>query len=513
MTGSATLAELSGGDAVQEAVRRVAAGEASRSEVLLQLSVDQLADVVHARFDRPPGAPIAAGLGASPGAATGRVRFSAAGAADAADRGEAVILVRAETTPDDLRGMRAADGILTTRGGLASHAAVVARGWGIPAVVGVDAAVTGAASLVIGDVEVAEGDLISIDGATGQVWLGERSVAVADPGPAFEEVLAWADEVRGDRIAVRANADTPADIVVARAYGAQGVGLCRTEHMFLAEDRLPVLRRVLLAATPEEEVDALEELRAVQRRDFTELLRCLDGQPITVRLLDAPLHEFLPTVPEHNPMLGTRGVRLAVIRPGLYGMQVRALLDAVASVPGARVEVMVPLTVNPAELALVRLWVDDAVAEAALAGRRIEVAVGTMVETPSAALRAGALAEVAEFLSFGTNDLTQLTLGFSRDDVEARLLPEYLRAGLLPANPFETLDADGVGELLAIAVTRARAARPDVVIGVCGEHGGEPRSIERFVALGLDYVSCSPFRVPMARLAVAQAMLGQTPPT
>jgi pyruvate,orthophosphate dikinase len=533
------LAQLAGPDALREAVRRVDAGSATRGEVLAQLTEEHLDQVLHAQFAGAGAPAVAAGLGASPGAAVGRAYFSADACVDAADRGELVILVRQETTPDDIHGMQVAEGILTSRGGLASHAAVVARGWGIPAVVGAEALEVGPDHATVGDRVISAGDVLSLDGATGEIWLGERAVTDASPVPELEVVLSWADEVRGDRMAVRANADTAEDATEARRLGAQGIGLCRTEHMFLAADRLPIVRQMILAETPEAEATALDELRAAQRHDFEGILTAMAGLPVTVRLLDPPLHEFLPPVEElrvtaatralieeeerllraaeswreQNPMLGTRGVRLAVLKPGLYGMQVRALLEAARAVPAAVVEVMIPLTVARAELDVARGWVDAAVAEAAADGRTLAVTVGTMIETPRAALRAGELAEVADFFSFGTNDLTQLTFGFSRDDVEARLVPAYLDEGLLPANPFEHLDADGVGELVALAAERGRIARPALKLGVCGEHGGDPQSIATFVALGLDYVSCSPYRVPMARLAIAQAMLAASSPS
>jgi pyruvate,orthophosphate dikinase len=533
MTAPPPLTQLDGPTAVREAVRRVHAGEATVAQVLGQLTGAHLEQVLHAQFSGGGAAPIARGIGASPGAAVGRAYFSADAAVEAADRGELVVLVRQETTPDDIHGMQVAEGILTSRGGLASHAAVVARGWGIPAVVGAEAVEVGDAEAQIAGATVRAGDLVSLDGATGEVWLGERTVTDAADVPELDEVLGWADEVRGTRMAVRANADTSADAAQARRLGAQGIGLCRTEHMFLADDRLPVVRRMLLAHTPEAEAAALAELHDAQLVDFQAILTEMAGLPVTVRLLDPPLHEFLPSVEElrvaaasraftddeeqllraaealreQNPMLGVRGVRLGVLKPGLYAMQVRALLDAAARVDGAIVEVMIPLTVARAELALARGWVEDAIAAAAVEGRELAVTIGTMIETPRAALRAGELAEVADFFSFGTNDLTQLTFGFSRDDVEARLVPAYLAEGLLPANPFETLDAEGVGELVALAIERGRASRPDLKLGVCGEHGGDPASIATFVRLGLDYVSCSPYRVPIARLAIAQAML------
>jgi pyruvate,orthophosphate dikinase len=373
-------------------------------------------------------------------------------------------------------------------------------------------------------------------------------VSEGETPPEFEIVLGWADAVRAGHLGVRANADNGPDAANARRHGAEGIGLCRTEHMFLADDRLPVVRRMILASTPEEEESALEALRVAQRSDFEEILEAMDGLPVTIRLLDPPLHEFLPDTQEmavkeatvglteeegrlyeaakiwheYNPMLGTRGVRLGVIKPGLYAMQVRALmeaaLDRVAAGGHPIVEIMIPLTISREELALARSWVEGAITEAQsesgsrAAGRRgrsgtLEVLIGTMIETPRAALRAGEIAEVADFFSFGTNDLTQMTFGFSRDDVEGRMMSAYLELGLLKRNPFEVVDPDGVGELVRLGVERGRATRPSLKIGVCGEHGGDPESIRTFARAGLDYVSCSPFRVPIARLAAAQAVL------
>ena len=476
------------------------------------------------------------GLGASPGAAVGSVYLTSDDAAEAADRGEAVILVRPETSPEDVHGMMVAEGILTARGGLVSHAAVVARGWGKPAVVGAEALEIGTDGFRVGGVTVAEGDVISLDGATGEVLLGEVGLAVAEPPPELAVVLGWADAIRAGHLGVRANADTGADAATARRFGAEGIGLCRTEHMFLTEDRLPVVRAMILAEGPEEEAEALERLRVAQQQDFLAVLEAMDGLPVTVRLLDPPLHEFLPSTAElelkaattgltaeeqrlldaarswaeANPMIGTRGVRLAVVKPGLYAMQVRALLAAVRSRLEAGghpvVEVMVPLTVTGAELALARSWVEEEVAAADLAGAAA-ITVGTMIETPRAALLAAGMAAHADFFSFGTNDLTQLTFGFSRDDVEGRLMGAYLEHGLLAANPFSTLDVEGVGALVRAGALAGRSARPDLKLGVCGEHGGDPASIAAFLAAGLDYVSCSPYRVPIARLAAAHAVL------
>ncbi len=532
----------------------------TRDEALGRITAEHLEQVLHPRFASTGHPVLVKGLAASPGAAVGRVYLTADDAQAAAGRGEPVVLVRSETSPEDVHGMLAAEGILTARGGLVSHAAVVARGWGKPAVVGAESLRIGAGSFSVGDIVVAEGDWISVDGTNGIVVQGQVPVIRGETPPEFATILGWADDVRSGHLGVRANADNGPDATNARAHGAEGIGLCRTEHMFLAEDRLPVVRRMILAATEVEEESALEALRLAQRADFEEILEAMDGLPVTIRLLDPPLHEFLPDIQElavkeatvgltdeesklyeaakswHevNPMLGTRGVRLGVIKPGLYAMQVRALMEAahdrVAAGGHPIVEIMIPLTVTREELALARSWVEEAVAEtqaaaalapAAAAARAkgparsrdagaagsLEVLIGTMIETPRAALRAGEIAEVADFFSFGTNDLTQMTFGFSRDDVEGRMMSAYLEEGLLKANPFEVVDPDGVGELVRLGVERGRAARPTLKVGVCGEHGGDPESIATFAAAGLDYVSCSPFRVPIARLAAAQAVL------
>jgi pyruvate,orthophosphate dikinase len=516
----------------------------SREEALLRITENHLEQVLHPQFAEGERVVIATGLAASPGAAVGRVYFTADGAAEAAAAGEKVVLVRNETSPEDVHGMQASEGILTARGGLVSHAAVVARGWGIPAVVGAEALKIDGTSFTVGDTKVAEGDVISIDGSTGEVALGEVELTASEAPEVLNTILGWADTIRSGRnsararLAVRANADTGADAANARQLGAEGIGLCRTEHMFLGEDRLPVVREMILAATPDEESAALEKLRAVQKSDFVEILEAMDGLPVTVRLLDPPLHEFLPSVEdlrvrearegltptersllaaaeswrEQNPMLGTRGVRLGVLKPGLYAMQVRALMEA--AVDRARaggnpvVEIMIPLTVSRDEMAEARGWVTEAISQAMKGMRRkLDVTIGTMIETPRAAVRADEIAEVADFFSFGTNDLTQMTFGFSRDDVEARMMPAYLEHGLLRRNPFETIDVDGVGDLVRLAVERGRSVDRRLKLGVCGEHGGDPESIAFFQQVGLDYVSCSPFRVPVARLAAAQAII------
>jgi pyruvate,orthophosphate dikinase len=528
----------------------------SKKEALMRVAAEHLDQVLHPQFANKSQA-LTKGLAASPGAAVGAVYFTADDAAAAAGRGEAVILVRSETSPEDVHGMMVAKGILTARGGLVSHAAVVARGWGTPAIVGAESVHIDGKKFSVGDIVVREGDVISLDGTTGEVIVGAMTLAAAEPTKEFHTILKWADEVRKGKLAVRANADTDEDATKAREYGAEGIGLCRTEHMFLAPDRLPVVRRMILASTPEEEASALDELRKVQTEDFASILRAMSGLPVTVRLLDPPLHEFLPRVDEleikkatvgltaeetklieaaHswaevNPMLGTRGVRLGVVKPGLYAMQVRALLaaaDIVASEGYSPiVEVMIPLIVNKEELALARSWVEQEILahskqmkstqkfdtknsakKSIKKSKQPKVTIGTMIETPRAALVAGELAEISDFFSFGTNDLTQMTFGFSRDDVESRMMPAYLEAGLLKRNPFETIDQVGVGELVKIAANRGRKAKRGIKLGVCGEHGGDPESIGLFYRAGLDYVSCSPYRIPIARLASAQAIIG-----
>ena len=520
----------------------------SKSEAIMRVAADHLDQVLHPQFATKSKS-IAKGLAASPGAAVGQVFFTADGAETAALAGKDVILVRAETSPEDVHGMMVAKGILTSRGGLVSHAAVVARGWGTPAIVGADAIKISDNSFTANGVTVKEGDWLSLDGTTGEVMLGQLALMASKPPKEFDTILKWSDEVRKGKMDVRANADTNEDAKKARELGAQGIGLCRTEHMFLAADRLPVVRRMILASSPEEEEAAFEELRKVQKKDFVALLKEMSGLPVTVRLLDPPLHEFLPHVTEleikkatsgldaeetallraaqewseMNPMLGTRGVRLGVMKPGLYAMQVRALMEAADEVASKGyepiVEIMIPLIVTREELALARGWVEEVLADInsrpvpkAKKGekpiKRPKVSIGTMIETPRAALRADELAEVSDFFSFGTNDLTQMTFGFSRDDVESRMMPAYLEAGLLKRNPFETIDQNGVGELVFLAAERGRKVKRSLKLGVCGEHGGDPESIGMFYRAGLNYVSCSPYRVPIARLSAAQAVIG-----
>jgi len=528
--------------ALRMAVEMEREGLIDRKEAVLRVQPAQLDQLLHPRIERTDQSPVATGLNASPGAAVGKATFTADDAEAAAGDGEKVILVRPETSPDDLHGMIAAEGILTSRGGLVSHAAVVARGMGKPAVCGasdLDIDVEGK-QFAVGATTVREGDVITIDGTTGAIYVGAIPVVVPEPSEHFDTVLGWADEFR--TLGVRTNADLPDDAAKARRFGAEGIGLCRTEHMFLG-DRLPIIQRFILADTEAEEQAALVELEQLQRSDFLGILEAMDGLPVTIRLLDPPLHEFLPDVEEllvrdargqlddkgrkllaaaqawreANPMLGTRGCRLGIVKPGLYRMQVKALLEAAVertlSGGDPRVEIMIPLAVTKPELAYL---VDETreVADALFSDSRAGVSflVGTMIETPRAALVADEIAGVADFFSFGTNDLTQMTYGFSRDDVEGRFMPRYLELELLPANPFETVDVEGVGQLVREAVEKGRATRPDLKLGICGEHGGDPASVQFFHEVGLDYVSCSPYRVPLARLAAAHAALGSGGP-
>ena len=458
---------------------------------------------------------VAVGTGASPGVGMGVVCLTAEDVLDAADRDEDALLVREETSPTDEVGMRVAVGILTARGGVTSHAAVVARGWGIPAVVGVPDMVVADDHVTLGGLRVEAGTVVSIDGGSGEVMVGAVEIS-GPPGigsvPELSVLLGWADEVRGERVGVRANADRAEDAVRAREFGAEGIGLCRTEHMFLG-NRLPLIRAFLLATSPDGEAQALEALAAAQREDLKAVMVAMAPLPVTVRLLDAPLHEFLgEDAPEgwseHNPMLGTRGIRLAVLCEGLYRMQVRAILgaldDAYAGGVDAHVAIMLPLVSTASELALVRGWVLD---EVETWGCVEPLLVGTMIETPRAALLASEMAVHADFFSFGTNDLTQMVFGLSRDDVVQRMMGTYLELGLFPADPFSHLDACVVAPLVAAATRSGRMARPGLEVGVCGEHGGDPESIHLLVEAGVDSVSCSPFRVPVARLAVAQALI------
>jgi pyruvate, orthophosphate dikinase len=523
--------------ALRIAVDLVDEGLIDERDAVGRFTPDQLEMLLHPHFDPEVSfTPLTRGLAASPGAAAGEVVLTADDAVARAEAGVDVLLVRPQTSPEDLHGLLAATGVLTSRGGLVSHAAVVARGIGKPAVCGAADLVVDpeAGTVTLGDTVVRAGDTLSIDGTTGDVVVGEVPVVAPIPPPQLDRLLGWADEVR--TLKVLANADTGEDAAAAVERGAEGIGLCRTEHQFLG-DRLPLVRHVILAEDEADRDAALEDLYAQQRSDFVELLRTLDGRPVTVRLLDPPLHEFLPRVEdllvteategldddqrrllegalawrEDDPMLGIRGVRLGLLRPEIYAVQVRALLDAGLELADAggdpRVRIMIPLVSAPAELAAALAAVREVAGEV-LRDRPLAYEVGAMIETPRAALLAASIAEQVDFLSFGTNDLTQMTFGFSRDDVEARLLPPYLQWGILPADPFDSLDLDGVGELVRTAVDRARSTNPTIDLSVCGEHGGDPASIGAFHRYGLDDVSCSPYRVPVARLAAAHAALG-----
>ncbi|MDT0478986.1 putative PEP-binding protein [Streptomyces doebereineriae] len=472
---------------------------------------------------------LARGLPASPGAATGTVALSSERALELAAEGAHAVLVMHETTPADVPGMLAATAVLTGSGGIASHAAVVARGAGKPAVCGIEGLRLdkAAGTVRIGERVLSEGDAVSLDGRTGTVYAGTLSVSVAGPPPELSTLLEWADDSR--RLGVRVNADTAAEVTTAVALGAEGVGLCRTEHQFLG-DRLPLIRSVILAADPAARDEALLALEHAQHEDFTALLTAVADRPVTVRLLDAPLHEFLPapgeagdaaaeqraaSLREANPMLGLRGVRLALLHERLYPAQAEALFSAWVEVAATgvrpRLEVMIPLVSLPEELQAAAAFVRDAAETvAARTGVRVPYRLGTMIETPRAALLAAELAEHAEFFSFGTNDLTQLTYGFSRDDVERQVLASYQERGFLTASPFARLDPHGVGALIALAVERARSVRPDIKLGVCGEHGGDPESIAFCDDVGLDYVSCSAHRVPVARMAAAHSALRES---
>jgi pyruvate, orthophosphate dikinase len=510
--------------ALKAAVEMVGEGLITREEAVARIDPGQLDQLLHPRLD-PDAAydVVARGLNASPGAASGGIVFDADTAEDRGRNGEAVILVRWETTPDDIHGMIAAQGILTAHGGMTSHAAVVARGMGKPCVAGCEALSVDAEAKTasLNGQKLNEGDVITIDGGTGEVIIGEVTLIPPEINEDFETVLGWADDFR--RLKVRANADTPEDAAKAREFGAQGIGLCRTEHMFMAEDRLPVVREMIMAANEDERRASLERLLTHQQSDFEGIFEAMAGLPVTIRLLDPPLHEFLPpleeakddrmrsrirALQEANPMLGTRGCRLGLQYPEIYEMQVRAIIRAAIAVrertgEAPLVEIMHPLVGFEEELRRLRqLTVDTATAEG-----EAEYLVGTMIELPRACVRADEIAEEADFFSFGTNDLTQTALGFSRDDAEGKFLTFYLQDGVLERNPFETLDQSGVGDLMRIAVERGRSVKPELKLGICGEHGGEPESVAFCDGLGLDYVSCSPYRVPLARLAAAQAVL------
>jgi pyruvate,orthophosphate dikinase len=496
----------------------------SREEAVARIDAAQLDQLLHPMIDPTAAVDVVAtGLNASPGAASGAIVLDADLAEERGRAGEDVILVRWETTPDDIHGLVHARGVLTAHGGMTSHAAVVARGMGKPCVAGCEALSidTGARTVRLGDHELKEGDQLTIDGGTGRVIVGSVPLVPPAIDENFGTILGWADDFR--RLRVRANADTPEDAAKAREFGAEGIGLCRTEHMFMAADRLPIVQEMILASDEKARRSALDRLLPVQQGDFEAIFEAMAGHPVTIRLLDPPLHEFLPSVEdatsdamrrrieqlqEANPMLGTRGCRLGLQWPEIYEMQVRAIVRAARAVAertgdAPLVEIMHPLVGFAEELHRLRELTDRVAAEEA----DVEYLCGTMIELPRACVRANEIAEHADFCSFGTNDLTQTTLGFSRDDAEGKFLTYYLEHGVLERNPFEVLDRDGVGDLMRIAVERGRDVKPELKLGICGEHGGEPRSVAFCHEIGLDYVSCSPYRVPLARLAAAQAAL------
>jgi pyruvate,orthophosphate dikinase len=513
--------------ALKAAVTMTEEGLISREEAVVRIDPGQLDQLMHPMLDPQADFEVAAkGLNASPGAASGEIVFDADTAEDRGRAGESVILVRWETTPDDIHGLIQAAGILTAHGGMTSHAAVVARGMGKPCVAGCEGLWLDerAKKARLGEHELGEGDVLTIDGGTGRVMVGEVPLVPPQINEDFETILGWADDMR--RLKVRANADTPEDAVKAREFGAEGIGLCRTEHMFMAEDRLPVVREMIMASNEGERREALDKLLPHQQEDFEGIFEAMAGLPVTIRLLDPPLHEFLPSLEEAkdermreriralreaNPMLGTRGCRLGLQWPEIYEMQVRAIVRAAAAVEertgdAPLVEIMHPLVAFAEELRRLRELTVTAAADEAPG---VEYLCGTMIELPRACVRADEIAAHADFFSFGTNDLTQTALGFSRDDAEGKFLTHYLEDGVLPDNPFEKLDREGVGELMRLAVERGRGAKEELKLGICGEHGGERSSVAFCHELGLDYVSCSPYRVPLARLAAAQAALSE----
>lgn len=539
--------------AVRLAVEMVKEGLISREEAIQRVTGSHLDQLLHPRINPAKldaATILATGLPASPGAAVGKVVFSADAAADRGmhgGAGEKVILVREETNPDDVHGMLAAQGVLTARGGKTSHAAVVARGFGIPCVAGAESIHVDSKShhFKVGDHVVREGDMITMDGSSGNVYLGEVELIDPEVSGSFGELMGWADEFR--RLGIRANADNPRDARQAIEFGAEGIGLCRTEHMFFESDRLPLVQELILTRDESVREDMLNKLQEVQQKDFEGIFEAMEGRPVTIRLIDPPLHEFLPshdelvrevaelgfrcqanphlkprldektkllaeveTMKEANPMMGLRGVRLSILLPGLVKMQTRAILQAAAKLAkaGHKVypEIMIPLVSTVNELKVVQGQLEE-VAKQVVEEQGVEIPYqfGTMIEIPRAALTSGEIAEYAQFFSFGTNDLTQMTFGYSRDDAEGKFLQRYVDQKILPTNPFESIDQTGVGRLMKLSVKEGREARHDLKCGICGEHGGDPQSVIFCHDIGLDYVSCSPFRVPIARLAAAQA--------
>ncbi|SCJ92180.1 Pyruvate%2C phosphate dikinase [uncultured Eubacterium sp.] len=526
--------------AVKIAVEMVNEGLISKEIAVSRIDPNQIDQLLHPNFDEKAEAEaevLAKGLPASPGAATGRIYFTASDAENAVANGEKAILVRQETSPEDLAGMVAAEGILTARGGMTSHAAVVARGMGKCCVAGCSeiAVSESEKTLTIKDAVYKEGDYVSLNGSKGIVYKGEIKTVAPEFSGDFGTVMSWADEIRA--LKVRANADNPRDAKQAVEFGAQGIGLCRTEHMFFEEERIPAIRQMIMAETEEERRTALAKLLPFQKSDFKAIYEVMEDKPVTIRLLDPPLHEFLPhteeetkelaeqtglsyaklaqiaeELSEFNPMLGHRGCRLAVTYPEIAEMQTRAIIEAAVEVKQEKgfdiiPEIMIPLVGMESEIADVKATVERTI-ETCLkeSGAELEYLIGTMIEVPRAALTAGSIAKEAEFFSFGTNDLTQMTFGFSRDDT-GKMIKEYMNKGILADDPFQTIDQEGVGSLMEHAVKQGKQTRPNIKLGICGEHGGDPRSIEFCHKIGLHYVSCSPFRVPIARIAAAQAAI------
>lgn len=532
--------------ALKIAVDLVREGILTKEESLQRIEVSHLDQLLHRGLDEEAGIELlATGLPASPGAAVGQVVFDADTAVEWNRSGKQIILARPETTPEDIHGLLVSEGVITSRGGMTSHAAVVARGMGKPCISGCEEAriLPDQKQIVIGQRTIQEGEWVTVDGATGRFFAGIVPLKEAEMTPELLQMLAWADEVR--ELKVRANADNPLDAEIARKFGAEGIGLCRTEHMFFAPERLTVMQRMILSDRTEARIEALKELLPMQQSDFEGIFREMAGLPVTIRLLDPPLHEFLPKLPElqhrlgqtagdpaasaeenelrrmirkvnelheANPMLGQRGCRLGIVYPEIYDMQIEAIFKAALSVMQEGIivypEIMVPLVGHASELKIVRASVEE-IADRVLGVNRSQCPykVGTMIEVPRAALTAGQIAAYADFFSFGTNDLTQMTLGYSRDDAEGKFLSHYLDQKLLPHNPFEVLDTEGVGQLVELAVTNGKLAKPALKTGICGEHGGDKESIHFCHRIGLDYVSCSPYRIPLARIAAAQAAI------
>ncbi|NLB53570.1 MAG: pyruvate, phosphate dikinase [Syntrophomonadaceae bacterium] len=532
--------------AVKIAVDMVNEGIINIEEALLRLDANQINQLLHRQIDSHHNIEaIAVGLPASPGAACGKVVFSADHAEKMGEAGEKVVLVRNETTPDDIHGIINAQGVLTSRGGMTSHAAVVARGMGKPCVCGCETLKIDPVKrcFMVNGTVVKEGDIITVDGATGNVMLGEVPMIEPTLSDEFQQLLKWADDIKS--LSIRANADTPQDAARAREFGAEGIGLCRTEHMFMQSERLPFVQEMILAENVSEREAALEKLLPMQREDFYGILKAMAPHPVTIRLLDPPLHEFLPayeellleiaemkfnkinnhelyekeellkkihSLAEKNPMLGHRGCRLGITYPEIYRMQARAIFEAMVMLKKEGIEtfteVEIPLVMDVIELSILKNEILDVYEKvSAETGIQLKFCIGTMIELPRACVTADVIAQEADFFSFGTNDLTQTTLGFSRDDAESKFIPVYLDKKIIKDNPFAVLDRNGVGALMTIASQKARSVKPEILLGICGEHGGEPESIEFCHMIGLNYVSCSPYRIPVARLAAAQAAI------